>query len=104
MLADMVYVPAAVLAPGVNAAVHVVVLPFAAPQLVALWVPPVAVPPMVTAPVGAAPPPLQATSAVIVAGASWPRFSEAGLTLVTSIVVWAGLTNWPPLNVPELPL
>src|ERR1039458_1871884 len=103
MLTSMVCVPAAVLAPGVNVAVHVMVLPLAAPQLVGLYVPRFALPPMVTAPVGAAPPPLQATTAVIVAGASWPRLSEAGLTLVTSIVVEAGLTNWPPLNAPKLP-
>jgi hypothetical protein len=44
---------------------------------------------MVTAPVGAAPLPLQATTAVMVAGMFCPKNSEAGLTLVTSIVgVW----------------
>ena len=59
---------------------------------------------MVTAPVGVAPPTLQATTAVLVAGASWPKTSEAGLTLVTSIVVSAKLTIWPPLNVPVPPL
>jgi hypothetical protein len=57
---------------GVYVAEQVMVLPLAAPQVVELYVPALPVPPMVTAPVGAAPVPVHDNCAVIVTAAADP--------------------------------